>query len=105
MHSDEILSLTVYQLFLRAFTKEGTLSAAARHLSEIKDLGVDIVYVCPFMVEDEGEDRAFWSIRQKDSGLDNPKNPYRISDRDLRRGEWRIPNVLGFGVMGLHYIV
>lgn len=80
MHSDEILSLTVYQLFLRAFTKEGTLAAATRHLPEIKDLGVDVVYVCPFMVEDEGEDRAFWSIRQKDSGLDNPKNPYRISD-------------------------
>ena len=56
MHSDEILSLTVYQLFLRAFTKEGTLAAAARHLSEIKDLGVDVVYVCPFMVEDAGED-------------------------------------------------
>ena len=80
MHSDEILSLTVYQLFLRAFTKEGTLAAATRHLPEICELGVDIVYVCPFMVEDEGEDRAFWSIRQKDSGLDNPKNPYRISD-------------------------
>ena len=80
MKQSELLSLTIYQLFLRAFTKEGTLSAATRRLPEIKELGVDIVYVCPFMVEDDDADRTYWSERQKDSGLNNPKNPYRISD-------------------------
>ena len=80
MDIKRILSSTVYQIFLRTFTNEGTLKAAEKHLPEIKQLGVDIVYLCPFMTEDDGDDKFFWSERQKNCGLENPKNPYRISD-------------------------
>ena len=39
--------VTVYQLFPRAFTREGTLAAASAHLADIASLGVDYVYLCP----------------------------------------------------------
>ena len=70
----------MYQLFLRMFTPEGTLKAAAERLPFVRALGADILYLCPVAVSDPGTDRAYWSGRQKASGLDNPCNPYRISD-------------------------
>lgn len=85
----------IYQIFLRSFTLEGTLKAAEKMLPHLADLGVDIIYLCPPVVSDDDMDKSHWSERQRKSGLDNPKNPYRIkdyyhvdpeygSDRDLR---------------------
>ena len=71
---------TVYQIFLRAFTKEGTIRAAAEHLADIAALGAEYVYLCPVFTADDNGDQAFWSPRQKASGFNNPKNPYRIKD-------------------------
>ena len=70
----------MYQLFLRMFTPEGTLKAAAERLPFVRALGTDIIYLCPVATADRGLDRTFWSSRQKSSRLDNPCNPYRISD-------------------------
>ncbi len=70
----------IYQLALRTFTPDGTLKAATKLLSHIASLGVDIVYVCPFYVEDSDNDRKTWSIRQCASKTNNPKNPYKIID-------------------------
>ena len=70
----------MYQLFLRMFTRAGTLKAAEARLGWLKDLGVDLVYLCPVAEADRGTDRAYWSARQKGSRLDNPANPYRISN-------------------------
>ncbi len=70
----------MYQVFLRAFTPEGTLKAAARKLPEIAKLGADIVYLCPICLQDDDPRKEFWSDRQRFSGTKNPKNPYRIKD-------------------------
>ena len=71
---------SIYQLSLRAFTEEGTLAAAARHLPAIAATGATIVYLLPIVEADADEDRAHWSARQRASGCENPRNPYRISD-------------------------
>ncbi|MCQ2431855.1 MAG: alpha-amylase family glycosyl hydrolase, partial [Clostridia bacterium] len=73
-------SPVIYQLFLRAFTNEGTLRAAGKLLPHIKDTGADYVYLCPVFVHDDDENRDGWSSRQKQSKLDNAKNPYRMKD-------------------------
>lgn len=43
---------SIYQLHLRAFTAEGTLKAAEARLPDVKEAGVDIVYLTPFMTKD-----------------------------------------------------
>jgi glycosidase len=70
----------MYQVYLRAFTPEGTLKAATQKLSELAELGVDIVYLCPIFLQDDDMRQEFWSPRQIASGCNNPKNPYRIKD-------------------------
>lgn len=70
----------IYQIALRTFTPAGTLSAATERLAHVASLGVDLVYVCPFFVEENDENRDTWSKRQLASQTDNPKNPYKIAD-------------------------
>jgi len=70
----------MYQIQPRAFTPEGTLAAATARLPGVAELGVDIVYLCPVFVSDDDTDRRFWSPRQKASGMNNPRNPYRMKD-------------------------
>jgi glycosidase len=70
----------VYQLFLRPFTPEGTINAAAQLLPYIAELGVDIVYLCPVVTHDDDLREELWSDRQHKSGQKNPKNPYRLKD-------------------------
>ena len=70
----------MYQMYLRAFSPEGTLKAAEARLPKLAELGVDILYLCPVFVADDDPDPAFWSPRQKKSGLNNPRNPYRMKD-------------------------
>ena len=49
-------------------------------IPHIKSLGVDIIYLCPVFVSDDDMNREGWSKRQKASGLNNPRNPYRMKD-------------------------
>ena len=72
----------IYQMQLRAFTPEGTLAAAQKRLGRIRDLGFDVVYLCPIWVADDNPDRTKWSGRQRMSGMDNPRNPYIMKDYD-----------------------
>ena len=73
-------SAVVYQISLRSFTREGTLRAAEAMLPHVKTVGVDVVYLTPFVEMDTDMDRSGWSPRQIKSGFETPKNPYRISD-------------------------
>lgn len=70
----------MYQIQPRAFTPEGTLAAATDRLPRLAELGVTILYLCPVFVADDDPDPAGWSPRQKKSGMQNPRNPYRIKD-------------------------
>ena len=70
----------MYQIQPRAFTPEGTLKAATTRLHELADLGVDIIYLCPVFVSDDDPNTKGWSPRQKKSGMNNPRNPYRMKD-------------------------
>ena len=70
----------IYQINLRAFTPEGTLASASKLLRYIKDFGADVVYLCPVVAADEDSNVEGWSDRQRASGMNNPKNPYRIAD-------------------------
>ena len=77
--SEELLKSTVYQIFLRPFTQEGTLKSAERLLPHVASLGVKIIQLCPVVLADDDPDKNFWSGRQRAFGL-NPKNPYRQKD-------------------------
>ena len=46
----------------------------------LKELGFNIMYLCPIFEEDDSEDISHWSERQKKSGTGNPKNPYRMNN-------------------------
>lgn len=70
----------IYQIFPRAFTKAGTLKEAEKYLPEVAELGADIIYLCPIFLQDDDMREEYWSVRQKNCGLNNPKNPYRIKD-------------------------
>lgn len=70
----------IYQINPRTFSPEGTIAAVTRELPALKALGFNIMYLCPIFEEDASEDRANWSERQKKSGTENPKNPYRMND-------------------------
>ena len=70
----------MYQVQPRAFTPEGTLKAAHARLPKVADLGVDILYLCPVFVSDDDPNIQGWSPRQKKSGMNNPRNPYRMKD-------------------------
>jgi glycosidase len=58
----------MYQVFVRAFTPEGTLAAAARRLPDVKDLGANLIYLMP--VQPSGKLRAKGSLG----------SPYSIRD-------------------------
>lgn len=73
-------SAVMYQLFLRMFTPEGTFKAAEKKLPELKELGVDIVYLTPHQQADDDDDQRYWSARQRNCGFGNAKNPYRQKD-------------------------
>ncbi|MFO7938048.1 MAG: alpha-amylase family glycosyl hydrolase [Kiritimatiellia bacterium] len=70
----------IYQIHPRVFSKEGTLKAVEKRLPQLAELGVDILYVLPIFVSDPDTDRSGWSSSQKASGMNNPRNPYRMKD-------------------------
>ena len=73
-------SAVVYQIVLRNFTRDGNFKAATEMLDHVRSVGVDVVYLSPFVEADRDMDRSGWSKRQKSSGYESPKNPYRIAD-------------------------
>lgn len=75
-----LLKGAVYQVNLRTFSDEGTIKSLIKELPFIAGLGFKIIYLCPVFEEDESNDMDNWSYRQKESGTNNPKNPYRIKD-------------------------
>ena len=68
----------VYQINPRPFSEEGTIKAITKELPFLKELGFNIVYLCPIFEEDDSTDS--WSNRQTASKTMNPKNPYRMND-------------------------
>ncbi len=70
----------MYQIQPRAFTPEGTLRAATARLPMVAEMGATIIYLGPVFVSDDDPDPAGWSPRQKRSGMNNPRNPYRMKD-------------------------
>ncbi|MDX9869084.1 MAG: alpha-amylase family glycosyl hydrolase [Kiritimatiellia bacterium] len=68
----------MYQLWLRGFTPEGTLRAAARKLPQVAEAGFTILYLSPICVMDDDPRKEHWAPRQRKT--DNPRNPYRIKD-------------------------
>ena len=79
---DYLKRAVVYQIVLRNFTRDGTFAAAEKMLDHVKSIGADVVYLTPFVEMDRDMDAKGWSPRQKRSGFDSPKNPYRISNYD-----------------------
>ncbi|MDO5318350.1 MAG: alpha-amylase family glycosyl hydrolase [bacterium] len=77
---DFLRTSVMYQLFTRMFTPEGTFNAARAKLPELKDLGIDIIYLTPHQLSDDDANPKYWSGRQKACKLGNPKNPYRQKD-------------------------
>jgi cyclomaltodextrinase / maltogenic alpha-amylase / neopullulanase len=70
----------MYQIWLRSFTPEGTLAAATKRLPAVAELGANIIYLSPICLQDADMRQESWSKRQKASGTNNPRNPYRIAD-------------------------
>ena len=58
--SEAVRKSVIYQIFLRAFTPEGTLPAAEKLLPHLAGLGVDILYLCPIVLADDDPDINHW---------------------------------------------
>ena len=75
-------SAVVYQVVLRNFTRGGDFKAATEMLDHVRSIGVDVVYLTPFVEADRDMRQSGWSKRMKIAGYGSPKNPYRIADYD-----------------------
>lgn len=69
-----------YQIMPRCMSEAGTLKGAEAHLERLADLGVNTVYLTPVNVADTDPDPQWWSLRQRKSGFNDPRNPYRAGD-------------------------
>ena len=67
-------SAVVYQIVLRNFTRGGDFKAATEMLDHVRSIGVDVVYVTPFVEADRDMDQSGWSKRMKIAGYGSPKN-------------------------------
>ncbi len=65
----ELVGATIYQVWMRSFTREGTLAATQARLPHIANLGASIVYISPLNVH--GYPSVF-----------GPSTPYEIKDYD-----------------------
>ncbi len=54
-HADWIKNATIYEVYIRQYTPEGTLNAFAKHLPRLKKLGVDILWLMP--IQPIGEEK------------------------------------------------
>lgn len=73
-------NVRIYQLAPRTFTPEGTLRAAEKLLPHIASCGFTYVQLTPVVVADDDMDESKWSPRQRNSGMGNPCNNYRLKD-------------------------
>jgi glycosidase len=73
---------TIYQIWMRSFTPEGTLQAVTARLPYIADLGATMVYLTPIQLASDDRRQEYWSHRAKQSKAGGATNPYRISDYD-----------------------
>jgi len=94
----------IYQIWLRSFTAEGTLRAAAERLPWVRDLGATIIYLPPVQLADDDTREEFWSPRQIASRLGNPRNPYRIKDYFKIDPEYGTPDDLRAFVEKAHQL-
>ncbi len=46
-HVDWVKDATIYEVYIRQYTEEGTIKAFAKHLPKLKELGVDILWLMP----------------------------------------------------------
>ncbi len=104
MMQAQLGSMVIYQLFLRAFDKRGTLVAAKEHLPKLARLGVDVIYLCPITVHDREQDIRHFSERMKRCGLEAPTNPYRLSDYFLIDAEYGTEDDLSAFVACAHQV-
>jgi len=70
----------IYQINPRTFSPEGTIASITKELPYLASLGFSTIYLCPVFEADASENRENWSVRQKASETENPKNPYRMND-------------------------
>lgn len=68
----------IYQINPRTFSKEGTIQAITEEIPFLRELGFNILYLCPIFEEDDDLENR--SPRQLASKTNNPKNPYRMND-------------------------
>ncbi len=76
---------TIYQVWPRSFSREGTLKAITARLPYIADLGASIVYLTPINRMSTDPRPEHWSQRMRWSPSTRSsecKNPYRIADYD-----------------------
>ncbi|MCX7887659.1 MAG: alpha-amylase family glycosyl hydrolase [Verrucomicrobiae bacterium] len=92
----------MYQVWLRSFTPEGTLRAAAKRIPHVAELGANIIYLSPVCLQDADTRQQFWSTRQKASGTNNPRNPYRIRNYDRIDPEYGTARDLREFVLAAH---
>ncbi len=64
---DYLRESVIYQIWMRSFTPEGTLKAAEAKLPHVAELGANLIYLSPIMMQ---------------SKVGGYSNPYRISDYD-----------------------
>ena len=66
-HADWTYGTVVYEMNTRQLTPEGTFAAAEQHLSRLKDLGVDIIWLMPIYpigeLERKGSLGSYYAIR------------------------------------------
>ncbi len=75
----ELVGASIYQVWMRAFTPEGTLQAAAKKLPHIAELGASIVYLSPLQAASSlGGKEKGWSLA----------GPYGIQDYDRLDSEY-----------------
>ncbi len=79
---EHLKGAVIYQIVLRSFTREGNFKAATEMLDHVRSIGVDVIYLAPFVEADRDMDETGWSPRQKKFGGGSPKNPYRIMNYD-----------------------
>ena len=60
----------IYQINPRTFSKEGTINAITEELPFLKELGFNIMYLCPIFEEDDSMENH--SPRQISSKTGNP---------------------------------
>ena len=88
---DWLASAVVYEVFPRAFSKEGNLDGVTRRLGELKDLGVDVIWLMPIHPTGEkhkpGPDGSPYAVRdfyKVDSRLGSKKDLVKLVEEAHR---------------------